>query len=770
MQHRPAGIRAAGFPTGSGPLTVVLSLAVVLAVTTSATRLAAAADSNWFEFAPPTRSEHIAIYDPVRDRMLVFGGGEGCVNRPEVWSLSLSGVPEWNELHVEGVAPSNRQGHAAIYDPVRDRLLVFGGHDGILLNDVWALSLSGNPTWTSVVVEGAPPSARTQHSAIYDPVGDRMLVFGGNQRNDVWELSLGDTPTWSPITPEGVLPEPRSGHSAIYDPLRQRMLVFGGEWPTRNDVWALTLDADPNWDEIETSGLLPQPRAHHIAVYDPPRDQMIVVGGYDEFLETGDCWALPLGEGAEWQRLPSHGRHQHSGIYDPVREAVVVHGGQLGSDGAWIGYDNATWRLRLARPSPSWQLLIGQEHLPRLSGHSAIYNAGAENMVVFGGLSTGGFDPNPVALTWIFSLDDQPGWTFALEYGPSERYDHSAVFDPLRERMLIFGGDPYYDKLRNDTWELPFTGNLEWSQLTPTGTPPAPRQGHSAIHDPIRDRMLVFGGSNGRYNPEASFNDVWELSLASSRWTMLTPLGAPPTPREGHTAVYDPIGDRMLIFGGYDASGPRNDVWALSLAGEPQWIALLPNGFAPSPREKHSAIYDTLRRRMVVFGGTPNDDVWALELNGPTEVTWSLLEATGIPASAYQDHTAIYDFAQDRMVLFGGECTSSSGSPAVHALTFLEPAAIPEQMQSPQPLALLRAQPNPAFGELSVSFDLLGKAPTLLDLFDVAGRHVAARDLGVLGPGRRVVQLGGPGLPSGIYFVQLTHGGQTAKVKASLLR
>ena len=76
-----------------------------------------------------------------------------------------------------------RSGHSAIYDPVRDRMVVFGGYSGTgytyFLNDVWVLSLAGMPAWTQLTPTGTPPSARYGHSAIYDPVRDRMVVFGG---------------------------------------------------------------------------------------------------------------------------------------------------------------------------------------------------------------------------------------------------------------------------------------------------------------------------------------------------------------------------------------------------------------------------------------------------------------------------------------------------------------------------------------------------------------------------------------------------------------
>ena len=135
--------------------------------------------------------------------------------------------------------------------------------------------------------------------------------------------------------------------------------------------------------------------------------------------------------------------------------------------------------------------------------------------------------------------------------------------------------------------------------LAPARIPPSARYQHTAFYDPVRDRMVVFGGYGGSYR-----NDVWALSLAGSpAWSALAPAGSPPSARYLHTAIYDPVRDRMVVFGGNDGSGRRNDVWALSLAGSPAWSSLAPAGTPPSARVAHTAIYDPVRDRMVVFGG-----------------------------------------------------------------------------------------------------------------------------------------------------------------------
>lgn len=153
-------------------------------------------------------------------------------------------VPAWTPWTPIGTPPSARQGATAIYDPVRRRMLVFGGNShGVMNQDVWALNLDGTPAWTPLPTSGTLPPARADHTAIYDPVDDQMVIFGGESEsnteglpclmstmyNDAWTLSLAGTPTWTQMNLGTTLPCARSGHSVAYDSNLNRMLIFGGD-------------------------------------------------------------------------------------------------------------------------------------------------------------------------------------------------------------------------------------------------------------------------------------------------------------------------------------------------------------------------------------------------------------------------------------------------------------------------------------------------------------------------------------------------------------
>src|SRR5262245_53634881 len=151
--------------------------------------------------------------------------------------------------------------------------------------------------------------------------------------------------------------------------------------------------------------------------------------------------------------------------------------------------------------------------------------------------------------------------------------------------MIVFGGYDPTTGSRSEVWALSLSGNPAWSQLNPKGSAPA-RYGHTAIYDAGRQRMVVFGGFDG-FTPR---NDALGLSLAETpSWSPLKGGGPRPPARYAHTAAYDSAGGRMVISGGRDEMGSRQDVWALSLSESPTWT---PVGVATqAPHARRPRLY-----------------------------------------------------------------------------------------------------------------------------------------------------------------------------------
>ena len=85
-------------------------------------------------------------------------------------------------------------------------------------------------------------------------------------------------------------------------------------------------------------------------------------------------------------------------------------------------------------------------------------------------------------------------------------------------------------------------------------------------------------------------------------------------------------------------------------------------------------------------------------------------------------------------------------------------------------LGLEGAEPNPARGTLKVAFTLASAERATLEALDVMGRRVARCEVGSLGAGRHVVDLGTPRLKTGLYFLRLTQAGQMVTTRAVVMR
>jgi hypothetical protein len=86
-------------------------------------------------------------------------------------------------------------------------------------------------------------------------------------------------------------------------------------------------------------------------------------------------------------------------------------------------------------------------------------------------------------------------------------------------------------------------------------------------------------------------------------------------------------------------------------------------------------------------------------------------------------------------------------------------------------LSLAGFSPNPAVGEPMVSFTMASDEPATLEVFDVSGRTVLAREVGSLGPGRHVLAIGRETrFVGGVYWVRLTQNGRALTAKGLVVR
>lgn len=331
--------------------------------------------------APPVaRAGHTAVYDSTGDRMILFGGRSNAGVLNDVWVLTKAvgfDYPAWVKLTPSGTAPVARTNATAIYDAASNRMTVFGGETGAspaaALDDAWVLTnangLGGPPAWLPLVPPSTPP-ARTVHAAAYDRVTNRMIVFGGrtlpsdcaSSLNDVWVLvnanGLGGIPEWSLLSPTGTGPSARSHASTAWDAPTGRLIVTGGDACGSADLgtWVLAnghgLGGSPVWTALAPTRLPAAGWTLARHVYDAEYRWIDAFGGSvgGAYVDTAYTLSPADGSGSpDWYGRNFYGtrptpRAFHSMVLSPASHVAVVFGGITSS-----GRSNEVWRRQIDR-------------------------------------------------------------------------------------------------------------------------------------------------------------------------------------------------------------------------------------------------------------------------------------------------------------------------------------------------------------------------------------------------------------------------------------
>lgn len=337
-----------------------------------------------------------------------------------------------------------------------------------------------------------------------------MSLACGGDRSEPTTTSTSEAVTtsiapavWRSVATNGTPPSGRQGATLIALPSDNRLLLFGGRTADAvcsNGTWLFD-PATSTWHEIITPGLLPAPRAAHALVPDPVSGEVILFGGFDGVSYYNDTWAYDLAANA-WSNLQPTGsvpakRAGHSLVYDPVSKRMILFGGWNGT----VGY-NDTWA----------------------------------------------YDPAANA------------WTNLRPSGsrPAARDSHGMSYDPVSKLMVLFGGWNATAEFR-DTWAYdPARGT--WIDLAPAGEVPSNRAMQQMVYDPRVERLMMFGGGSGTKVLE----DTWQFDVAAKSWRVATLTGNSPPARTGYALVYDPTTQRILMFGGFDGRAFFNDLWILA--------------------------------------------------------------------------------------------------------------------------------------------------------------------------------------------------------------
>jgi len=613
-------------------LIAVVALALAPAVAPGAE------EGVWTRLTPPSVLEGQTVFDPVRNRMILFPFGfQSAPN--EAWTLDLAHPDRWIRRTMGADGPTNDRVRAAIYDPRLDRMLVLARDQHYSQYDdaptvVWALSLAAPDRWRELAPLTTPPDDRMEFALVRDSRRGCFVMYGGGgrieypKRRDLWRFEAGpDDVRWEELPFTGDSTAARSNAGAIYDARRDRMVLYGGSvlierggiLSVSNDVVAFDFSPAPHATEHIGSREFYDSNTGASCAYDSVADRVIVF--------TEDSWhqpirALALDDLTSWSVYDTTGTQgppvrAYMAAADPERGRAILAGDPL-----------LISQIPLAPAPPAAPRRIdpGDDRIPIPQALPADLYPREPSLLdprdgtvrIWGG--TIGTDDAWAHQLWRFAPNESPHWSVLDLPGtvPRVRWGAAFAYDLRRNRWLMFGGyAPRVDttgarEVASELWALELGPPARWTLVSGAAASPHPRlnSSTSATYDAIHDQLIVFGSTQGP--TETGSSELWSFPLGTpGGWRRLTPSGRAPHARVDASATWDPARDRVLIFGGdwirtssfepvFRALG---DTWAVGLGDSAHWDSLETNGGGRFTSEGHFAALDEVRGGMSVIGG-----------------------------------------------------------------------------------------------------------------------------------------------------------------------
>ncbi len=566
-------------------------------------------------------------------------------------------------------APTTRTGYGTA-SGLDGSVVIYGGSPftssgtggpATLYGDLWTFD---GFAWLPSIAVGEPPPVRSSFAFARDPLRNRLILYGGvaadgSYLGDVWEF---DGLRWVNRTPaSGAGPGARKDVSLACT--MTRCVLFGGVTSSsaeQKDLWAWD---GTSWTSINAAN---PPSARHAAVLigDPMRDTFQLVGGRsgasfetDAFELAGSGWTL---------KSPSNSMFPGgalAGAYDPVSQQPVIVGPSL-----TYNYNGFSWSITIAAPPGivgvaysalarrtiainSAPAAYALESMAWMARPVVVPNAGTSSGTARTAVAYDVRRARTIAFdatgTWEWN---GIGWRYLTSSGPVAGDGGAMAYDTACHTAIEYGGRN--GVLFSQVWTIDGTS---WIQRA---NAPTARAFHAMAFDQERRALVVFGGTvNGASDPATW---LWSGSCDARTWTSVTPSPSPPV-RTSAVLVYDEKRKVSVLFGGSSSTTELGDTWEWNGA---TWTKRLPLT-SPPPRTDHMMAYDERRGHVVLFGGRAGqvrlDDTW--EWDGDAN-TWR--EVPIILAPSRRVGGAMARDATGDLIVVGGELRP--GEPATDVL------------------------------------------------------------------------------------------------------
>lgn len=277
-------------------------------------------------------------------------------------------------------------------------------------------------------------------------------------------------------------------------------------------------------------------------------------------------------------------------------------------------------------------------------------------------------DDDPNALADNGQLD-----SIASSERPTPRSEVYGVGDPVSNSILVFGGNegPVVNQrptsvFIEETWI--FEPGFGWTELDIDM--PSARSRYGAAYDPTSERAWIFGG---RYRIEGGsgaydlFDELWTFDFQNRTWALVD-AGNGPSPRTYPSVIWDDQEQALYVYGGMVNADPmvievNQELWRFK---DGEWEQLSTSGDVPSQRTFLSELWDSQRRRLVIFAGQVGNywdyaynEAYALDMDS---LEWvQLNDGSDAPSTRMHPHMT-YDTERDRYLMFGGHTDIGDGN------------------------------------------------------------------------------------------------------------
>lgn len=340
-------------------------------------------------------------------------------------------------------------------------------------------------------------------------------------------------------------------------------------------------------------------------------------------------------------------RSEVYGIADELGNSILVFGGNEGpvvNQRPLAVFLDETW---IFEPGYGWTELEIEGPSARARYGSA-YDPTNRRALIFGGRyraegAEGDYDL--FRELWSFDFVAREWSLLSEKQGPKKRTYPAMAWDDDKQSLYLFGGmtnkSPMVIEVAEDVWRWK---DGTWEELEVGGEVPSTRTFLGEAWDPNRRELVIFGGQVGDYWSLA-YNETYAFNVDALEWTRLNKGNKnSPSTRMHAQMTYDPVGERVLLFGGHTDIGDGNDLWALD-SETGKWSALreadnftgnslgcldnesdVPADYVDqdlsAPERRHRGMFAVMHDSLWIYGGMHAecsehlDDTWRFGLDG----------------------------------------------------------------------------------------------------------------------------------------------------------